>query len=99
MMLGAGRLAAARGIETPGPERIRARMIEALLSHGSADLTELPDRLRVRDGLAEYDRAGLIRWVGWQLHLIPDGWAYARSVAAVLDPWRAGAAAQFSNAV
>jgi len=99
MMLGAGRMAAIRGIETPDPERIRAHMIEALLSHGSADLTQLPDRLRVRDRLAEFDRAGLIDWVGWQLQLRPECWPYARSVASALDTWRAGSEAQLSNAV
>ena len=99
MMLGSGRMAAARGIETPGPERIRARMIEALLSHGSADLAQLPDRVRVRDRLSKFGRAGLIRWFDWQLHIRPEGWAYARSVASVLDTWRAGADTRFSNAV
>ena len=99
MMLGAGRMAAVRGIETPGSERVRARMIEALLSHGSADLTQLPERLRVRDRLAEFDRAGLIDWVGWHLQLRPECWPYARSVASGLDRWRTGSEAQLSNAV
>ena len=99
MMIGAGRMAAVCGIETPAPERLRGRIIEAFLSHGSTDLAEFPDRVRVRAGLAEFELAGLVRWSGWQLYLRAEGLAYARSVASVMDAWREGSTRPFSNAV
>jgi oxygen-independent coproporphyrinogen-3 oxidase len=99
MKVGVGQLAAVRGIATPTAERLRGRMIEQLLCHGSADVGVLPDRLPVRCRLREYEYARLIHWSGWHLNLLPEGLPYARSVAAALDPWRANSAVQFSNAV
>jgi len=99
MMVQSGHLAAVRGVATPPAERMRGRLIEELLCHGSADIGEIPDRLPIRYRLREFEYARLIHWSGWRLDLLPDSLPYARSVAAALDPWRAKSAIQFSNAV
>lgn len=99
MKVGMGQLAAARGIATPPVERLRGRLIEELLCHGSTDISDLPDRLLARHRLRQFESARLIQWSGWHLNLLADALPYSRSVAAALDPWRASSEVQFSNAV
>ena len=99
MKVGTSHLAAMRGIATPPREVMRAHFIEHLLCQGTADLDYLPDRLRVRKDLQRFEQRGLISWFHSELRLEPGALPYARSIAAALDPWRAGSAVHFSNAV
>jgi oxygen-independent coproporphyrinogen-3 oxidase len=99
MKVESSRLAAMRGIATPPREVMRAHFIEHLLCHGLAHLHYLPDRLRVRKDLRPFEERGLISWNHWELRLEPGALPYARSIAATLDPWRAGSIVHFSNAV
>jgi oxygen-independent coproporphyrinogen-3 oxidase len=99
MKVGTSHLAATRGIATPPCEVVRAHFIEHLLCHGIAHLHYLPERLQVRKALRPFEERGLVSWNHWELRLAQEALPYARSVAAALDPWRAGSAAHFSNAV
>lgn len=99
MKVGMSRLAAMRGVATPPQEVMRAHFIEHLLCHGLAHVHYLPDRMRVRKDLRPFEELGLISWNHWELRLGPEALPYVRSVAAALDPWRAGSAAHFSHAV
>ena len=99
MRVGTSRLAATRGIATPPQEIMRSHLIEHLLCHGLAHLHYVPDRRKIRRDLRPFEERGLISWNHWELSLPPEALPYARSVVAALDPWRAGSAARFSNAV
>jgi oxygen-independent coproporphyrinogen-3 oxidase len=99
MKVGKSHLAGTRGVETPPREVMRSHFIEHFLCHGLAHLHYLPDRLRVRKELRSFEERGLISWNHWELRLGPLALPYARSIAAALDPWRAGSTIQFSNAV
>jgi len=99
MKVGASHLAAMRGVETPPCEVMRAHSIEHLLCHGLTQLRYLPERQRVRKDLRSFEERGLISWNHWELTLAPDALPYARTIVSALDPWRAGSAGQFSNAV
>lgn len=99
MKVGDSHLAAMRGIATPPHEVMRAHFIEHLLCHGLTKLDRLSDRMRVRKDLRPFEERRLISWDRWELRLAPDSLPYARSIAAALDPWRAGSTVHFSNAV
>jgi oxygen-independent coproporphyrinogen-3 oxidase len=99
MKVGSSHLAAMRGIATPPGEVMRSHLIEHLLCHGLAHLHYLPDRTRIRKDLQPFEQRGLISWDHWELRLAPEALPYARSIAAALDPWRAGSDVHFSNAV
>lgn len=99
MKVGTSHLAAMRGVATPPREVMRAHLIEHLLCQGTAHLHYLPDRLKVRKDLQPFEQRGLINWNHCELRLEPGALPYARSIAAALDPWRAGSAIHFSNAV
>jgi oxygen-independent coproporphyrinogen-3 oxidase len=99
MKIGTSHLAAMRGIATPPGEVMRAHFIEHLLCHGTAQLHHLPERRNVREVLRPFEARGLVSWNHWKLRLEPGALPYARTIAAALDPWRAGSKSQFSNAV
>lgn len=98
MMLSRDRLPAARGIRRSGEDRLRGAAIEQLLCRGRA---RIDARLRgeAQAGLAPFLRAGLASWVGEDLLITPDGLPYARTVAALFDPYRKRTARRFSSAV
>jgi oxygen-independent coproporphyrinogen-3 oxidase len=99
MKVGTSRLAAMRGIATPPGEVMRAHLIEHLLCQGTAHLHYLPDRLQVRKDLRPFEERGLISWNHWELCLAREALPYARTIASVLDPWRASSMSQLSIAV
>lgn len=98
MMLSQDRLPAARGIRRSDDDRLRGAVIERLLCQGRA---RLDTRLRgeVQDGLDRFLGAGLASWKGGDLVIAPDGLPYARTIAALFDPYRREAARRFSSAV
>ena len=53
----------------------------------------------VADGLDPFLARGLVEIVGGRLVIVPDGLPYARTIAALFDPYRQDAARRFSSAV
>ena len=99
LQVGAGRLAASRGVRRTGEDRVRGNAIEAVLTRGCADLADVPALEGVRARLAPFEERGLVRWSGTVLTLAQGSAPYARSIAATLDAYRPGSAVRFSNAV
>jgi oxygen-independent coproporphyrinogen-3 oxidase len=97
--VGLGHLAGAQGVATPPNEIMRAHSIEHWLCNGVAHLHYFPDRFRIKRELLPFEMAGLIKRDHWEIRLDKDGLPYARSVAAILDPWRVHSSTRFSNAV
>ena len=86
-LIGAGRLAAVRGVALDGNQRERAVIIRDLLCNGRARLSpEWQDA--ARPALAEYDKRGVIDWQGDDLLIRDSGLPYARHVAAEFDRLR-----------
>ena len=98
MLVSAGRLPAERGIVRSAEDRMRGRVIEALLCRGEADAGAFGiGELRAR--LAPFEHAGLVRWAATALTIEEAGRPYARSIAAAFDAWRAPDGRQFSSAI
>ncbi|KPM18295.1 MULTISPECIES: radical SAM protein [Sphingomonadales] len=98
MKAGDGQLTVTRGIHRSADDRYRGAIIERLLCDGrsrvgSRLLAEVTPRLTpfIDRGLAHIDR----EW----LSIEPDGLPYARTIAALFDPYRTVSARQFSSAV
>ncbi|EGD59114.1 coproporphyrinogen III oxidase [Novosphingobium nitrogenifigens DSM 19370] len=97
MLVGAGQLSGRRGLIRTGEDRRRARLIEALLCQGEAQVDA--DLARAAfDRLEPFRERGLIRWDGDRLVLERGSEPYARSIAAVFDAYRQ-VSRQFSSAV
>lgn len=98
MLLSQGQLAPERGIVRSPGDRERARVIEQLLCSGHARvsaalLAEVSPRLHpfIARNLASAE-------AGW-LTVTADGLPYARTIAALFDPYRVQSQARFSTAV
>lgn len=98
MLLSQGHLAPERGIVRSSSDQERATVIEQVLCTGhahvpSALLAQITPRLApfIERGLASLDQ----EW----LTIEADGLPYARTIAALFDPWRAQSQARFSTAV
>lgn len=97
MLVGAGQLSGRRGLIRTAEDRRRARLIEALLCQGEAQVDA--DLARAAfDRLEPFRERGLIRWDGDRLVLERGSEPYARSIAAVFDAYRQ-VSRQFSSAV
>ncbi len=98
MMLSQERLTGACGVLRSAADRETGAIIEQLLCHHQASVGE--DRLRrMLPDLTPFGERGLIEMIGERLRILPDGLPYARSIAAVFDPYRAGSPQRFSTAV
>lgn len=97
-LLSRGGLPATRGIRRSDEDRLRGAIIEQLLCRARARIDA-----RLRDegqrALAPFLRAGLASWVGEELVIAPDGLPYARTIAALFDPYRKQEVRRFSSAV
>ena len=98
MKAGEGLLTVNRGIARSADDRYRGAIIERLLCDGRAAIggrlmTEVAPRLRAfrERGLVTVER----EWVTIEA----DGLPYARTIAALFDPYRTVSARQFSSAV
>jgi oxygen-independent coproporphyrinogen-3 oxidase len=98
MLLSQDRLPAAGGVRRSADDQMRGGVITALLCQGEAALRgdlleEVLPRLHpfLARGLAELD--------GKTLRLLPGGLPYARTVAALFDPYRQDSLRRFSSAV
>ncbi|WP_375291775.1 radical SAM protein [Qipengyuania sp.] len=98
MLASQEKLAVTRGAKRSPEDRWRGEIIEQLLCQGRAYIgtrlaTELAEDIErfVARGLADMDN-------GW-LTIVPDGLPYARTIAALFDPYRAVARTKFSSAI
>jgi oxygen-independent coproporphyrinogen-3 oxidase len=98
MLTSGGRLTATRGILRTPADMTRARIIEALLCRGTADLAGicLGDALT---RLKPFREAGLVLCSAGRLFLQPGALPYARAIAACFDPYRQSDPRRFSSAV
>jgi oxygen-independent coproporphyrinogen-3 oxidase len=98
MLLSQDILPAAHGIVRSADDRCRGAVIEALLCQGAAVLD--PDLVReVAPRLVPFTTRGLAQLDGAKLVIQPDGRPYARTIAALFDPYRQDSLRRFSSAV
>ena len=98
MKLSQDLLTGASGVRRSPADRETGKIIEQLLCHHRAEVGE--ERLRLMQAvLAPFGERGLIEAVGDQLRIMPGGLPYARTVAALFDPYRKGSPQRFSTAV
>ena len=98
MLLSRDLLPAAHGIRRSAEDRRRGDAIEALLCRGEA---RLDDQLaaEIAPRIAPFAARALVLLDDGVLRLAPEALPYARSVAALLDPYRQDSARRFSSAV
>jgi oxygen-independent coproporphyrinogen-3 oxidase len=98
MLLSRDRLPAAHGVRRSRDDQRRGALIEALLCYGTASLdADLANEAAVR--LAPFVERGLARLEGDSLTIAPEGLPYARTIAALFDPYRQDSVRRFSSAV
>lgn len=98
MKAGAGKLAGERGIRRSADDRLRGEIIEQLLCRGHA---AVPRALldAVRPALAPFVKRGLASIADHGVSIPPEGLPYARTIAALFDPYRQHSPRRFSSAV
>ncbi|MCL4672936.1 MAG: coproporphyrinogen III oxidase, partial [Sphingomonadaceae bacterium] len=98
MLLSQGHLAQERGIARSSSDQERATVIEQVLCIGHA---HVPPALlaQVTPRLAPFIERGLASLDQEWLTIEADGLPYARTIAALFDPWRTQSQARFSTAV
>ncbi|MFM5947871.1 MAG: hypothetical protein ACKOPM_01380 [Novosphingobium sp.] len=98
MLLSQDVLPATHGIRRSGDDQRRGAVIEALLCFGRAELDpELAAEAAAR--ITPFAERGLARLEGCTLSIAPDGLPYARTIAALFDPYRQDSLRRFSSAV
>ena len=101
--LSEGQFPAALGILRSGADRAHGRVIETLLCQGQADLAPIGGGAAYRADLLSFIAAGLAELEGDALRLTSAALPYARTIAALFDPYRTvaptGARGRFSTAV
>lgn len=98
MLAGQGLLASERGVVRSADDRYRGAVIEDLLCQGRARIGGCLAR-EVWPGLQPFLASGLADLQDGWLSIAADGLPYARTIAALFDPYRKPSAAQFSTAV
>lgn len=98
MLLSQDVLPATHGIRRSADDQRRGAVIEALLCFGTASLDpDLAVEAAVR--IAPFVQRGLARLDGSILSIAPEGLPYARTIAALFDPYRQDSLRRFSSAV
>lgn len=98
MLLSQDCLAGSHGIARTPDEQLRGRLIEQLLCQHEAEVP--PALLReILPRLALFGERGLIETRETCLRILPEGLPYARTIAALFDPYRQQSARRFSSAV
>lgn len=98
MLLSQDILPATHGIVRSVEDQRRGKVIEALLCQGEAALdAELALEASAR--IAPFAARGLAVLEGSKLSILPDGRPYARTIAALFDPYRQDSLRRFSSAV
>ncbi|WFL76193.1 radical SAM protein [Altererythrobacter arenosus] len=98
MIASQGRLAARHGIIRSAEDRRRGALIEQLLCHGHIRLPA-DIRAEIAPRLCAFTVRGLASLDGNDLTIPTRGVPYARSIAALLDPYRQQSLRQFSSAI
>lgn len=93
-----GHLAARRGITRSAEDATRGRIIERLLCQGEAKLTPWLET-EVSEALRPFVVRDLVTLERGHLAIAPAGLPYARTVAAMFDPYRRQSLRRFSSAV
>ncbi len=98
MLLSQDRLPAALGVCRSRDDQRRGAVIEALLCFGAASLD--PDlAAEAAPRLVPFVERGLASFEGDTLTIAPGGLPYARTIAAMFDPYRQDSLHRFSSAV
>ncbi len=98
MLLSQDRLPATHGVRRSADDQRRGAVIEALLCHGKASLdVDLATEAAAR--LAPFASRGLAHLADGVLTIEPGGLPYARTIAALFDPYRQDSLRRFSSAV
>ena len=98
MMASQGQLTAKHGVLRSADDRMRGQLIEKLLCHGHA---RLPANIRaeIAPRLCPFTVRGLASLDGDDLTIPTRGLPYARTIAALIDPYRAQSERRFSSAI
>ncbi len=99
MRLSQDRLAGALGVRRSASDREIGLVIEEILCGYPADVGALLGEPGLAEAIDAFEERGLARLSGGVLTLAPEGRPYARSLAALFDPYRQQAVRQFSTAV
>jgi oxygen-independent coproporphyrinogen III oxidase len=98
MLLSQDRLPATHGVRRSAEDQRRGVVIEALLCYGKARLE--PDLVtEAGERLGPFVARGLAALDGTELTIEQGGLPYARTIAALFDPYRQDSARRFSSAV
>jgi oxygen-independent coproporphyrinogen-3 oxidase len=98
MLLSQGRLTGALGVMRDARSYQLGHVIEQILCHGTARIgADLA--VRHAGALAPFITRGLVDLEDGRLTVLPGGLPYARSIAAIFDPWRGEGTGRFSTAV
>lgn len=98
MIAEAGKLAVNRGIHRSPADQLRGGIIEALLCSGNAPVPAALEQ-ETREALRPFIERGLASMQDGHLTIDADGLPYARTIAALFDPYRQHAQRRFSSAV
>ncbi|MBS0253993.1 MAG: coproporphyrinogen dehydrogenase [Proteobacteria bacterium] len=98
MLLSQHLMPGALGIARDAAGREVAQIIEALLCQGTARIGAAR-ALAMAEALAPFTARGLATLGAETLRIEPAGLPYARTIAALFDPWRQQSTRQFSSAV
>lgn len=94
-----GQLPAELGVRRSPRDQIHGEVIQDILCRGEASLTPVGSVGQWRQALAPFSERGLIELVDDRLILMPGALPYARTIAALFDPYRADAPQRFSSAI
>ncbi|HWU03332.1 MAG TPA: radical SAM protein [Novosphingobium sp.] len=98
MMLSQDRLTGALGVHRSAQDQRLGAIINGLLCQGEARIGT--DMVRqMSDALAPFVERGLASCHNGRLSILPGGLPYARTIAALFDPYRQDSARRFSSAV
>ena len=98
MRLSQRMLPAALGVQRSLRDQAIGRAIEDLLCQGSTEIGPNGYLARSRE-LAPFIARELAAFDGTRLHILPGGLPYARTIAALFDPYRQDSLRRFSSAV
>ncbi|MDE1917783.1 MAG: coproporphyrinogen dehydrogenase [Sphingomonadales bacterium] len=98
LLLSQDQLTGAHGVARDRGDQYLGRIIEAILCQGHA---RIGGELAILHGeaLRPFVERGLVRLDGGKLTLLPGALPYARTIAAIFDPYRGHNARRFSSAV
>ena len=96
--LAAGEWPGVLGVVRSPEDRLRGRIISALLCQGRADVGGAL-AASVAPALAPFVARGLVEVEAGVIAILPAGLPYARTIAALFDPYRVKEGARFSSAV